>query len=293
MIDYPRTSFGWSATSPAGSADPTSGLVVHYNGPATNLSSHAGCVAYWKGVRDQHVNGNQWADIGYSFGVDVCGHIFEGRGLRKYQAAQGTSSGNANWYSVSLMIGGSEQPTAAQIEGVRRLRAWLMGAYGAAGTVRGHRDFVSTSCPGAPLYAMVTDGTFTQAPGSAASISQEDPLIGAREGESGQVVTAIQRLIVQAGQGAALGPTGVDGDWGAKTSEALMLVRQSVGSSVTTPIRVMNGETYGQLLTAMARRQVALYAPTCEYDGSSSTEGSATALPSSETVTITGTLKRN
>ncbi|WP_187347160.1 hypothetical protein [Nocardiopsis sp. CNR-923] len=101
VIDYPRTYFGWSASSPADYADPESGLVVHYNGPATNLGGHSACVSYWKNARNDHVNNRGWADIGYSFGVSTEGAIFEGRGLHRYQAAQGTSSGNANYYSVS------------------------------------------------------------------------------------------------------------------------------------------------------------------------------------------------
>ncbi|MEE2040167.1 N-acetylmuramoyl-L-alanine amidase [Nocardiopsis sp. CT-R113] len=158
MILRPRSYFGWGASG-ADYANPDSGLVIHYNGAATGLKTQADCVRYWKGVRSSHVNGNGWADLGYSFGVAVNGEVFTGRGLNKYQAAQGTTSGNSNWYSVSLMIGGNEQPTPAQIQGVRDLRAYLM-ARGVSGAIRGHRDFVSTSCPGTPLYRMVQDGTF-------------------------------------------------------------------------------------------------------------------------------------
>lgn len=160
MILRPRSYFGWGASG-ADYANPRSGLVIHYNGGPTNLKTQADCVAYWEGVRRSHVNSNGWADIGYSFGVAVNGEVFTGRGLNRYQAAQGTTSGNANWYSVSLMIGGNEQPTPEQIQGVRDLRAYLM-ARGMGSAIRGHRDFVSTSCPGTPLYALVQDGTFGQ-----------------------------------------------------------------------------------------------------------------------------------
>jgi peptidoglycan hydrolase-like protein with peptidoglycan-binding domain len=159
MILRSRSYFGWGASG-ADYANPRSGLVVHYNGGPTYLKTQADCVRYWKGVRSSHVNSNGWADIGYSFGIAVNGEVFTGRGLNRYQAAQGTTSGNANYYSVSLMIGGTERPTPEQIQGVKDLRAYLM-ARGNSGTVLGHRDFVSTSCPGTPLYTMVQDGTFT------------------------------------------------------------------------------------------------------------------------------------
>ncbi|WP_201296764.1 N-acetylmuramoyl-L-alanine amidase [Nocardiopsis sp. FR26] len=159
MILRPRSHFGWGASA-ADYANPTKGLVVHYNGGPTSLRTVEDCIRYWKGVRTQHMSGNGWADIGYSFGVAVNGEVFTGRGLNRYQAAQGTTSGNANYYSVSLMIGGTEQPTPAQIQAVKDLRAYLM-ARGNSGTVLGHRDFVSTSCPGGVLYPLVKDGTFT------------------------------------------------------------------------------------------------------------------------------------
>ncbi|MFE7462428.1 peptidoglycan recognition protein family protein [Nocardiopsis terrae] len=158
MILRPRSYFGWGSSG-ADYANPRSGLVVHYNGGPTYLKTQADCVRYWKGVRSQHVNSNGWADLGYSFGVAVNGEVFTGRGLNRYQAAQGTTSGNSNYYSVSLMIGGSEQPTDEQIQAVRDLRAYLM-ARGNSGTVLGHKDFVSTSCPGEPAYALVRNGTF-------------------------------------------------------------------------------------------------------------------------------------
>ncbi|MFC9084892.1 peptidoglycan-binding domain-containing protein [Nocardiopsis dassonvillei] len=42
---------------------------------------------------------------------------------------------------------------------MRDLRAYLM-ARGVGGAIRGHRDFVSTSCPGDVLYDLVLDGVF-------------------------------------------------------------------------------------------------------------------------------------
>ncbi|WP_435112010.1 peptidoglycan recognition protein family protein [Nocardiopsis synnemataformans] len=225
-IDYPRTYFGWSATSPADYADPKKGLVIHYNGDATSLDNHAECVSYWKGVRSSHL-GQGWADLGYSFGVDVEGNIFEGRGVRRYQAAQGTTAGNRDYYSVSLMIGGNERPTAAQIEGVRRLRAWLMDQYGMAATVLGHRDFISTSCPGSPLYALVQDGTFTKPPG--AITTEEDDMLGLKLGDSGPRVKLLQLMIKNCGFGDAVGA--IDSDYGPATAEGLRLCRDYVGSA--------------------------------------------------------------
>ncbi|MCY9787573.1 N-acetylmuramoyl-L-alanine amidase [Nocardiopsis sp. EMB25] len=247
MIDYPRTYFGWSASSPADYADPRSGLVVHYNGPPTDLDGHAACVSYWKNTRGHHVDGRGWDDIGYSFGVSVEGGIFEGRGLRRYQAAQGTFSGNANYYSVTLMIGEGERPTDAQIDGVRRLRAWLRSDHGVSGTVLGHRDFVSTSCPGSVLYALVENGTFTQAPG--APPGSGDEMLGLKVGDSGSRVTLLQQMLTYAG--ASLPEYGVDGSYGQETSAALLWVRKQMGSKAT------DGDTVTSYALAQLHAQIA------------------------------------
>lgn len=260
-----RSQLGWSSTSPASYAEPRSGLVVHYDSANQGLAgkSHSSCLSYWKNTRAFHTGPSRgWDDIGYSFMACPHAYILEGRGLNRQQAAQ--PGGNATHYSVTLATGPDDEVTEDQINAVRALRQWLMQDHGVAGVVLGHRDFIATSCPGDKAYRMVRDGTFEQPPGAEGDLMST--LIGAKEGDQTQVVTAIQRLIVQAGKGSALGPAGVDGHWGPATSTALMEVRQSIGSSISTPIRVMNGETLGQLLTAMARRQVELYA-TCDCDG--------------------------
>lgn len=162
-----RSSFGWGRTS-ARAADPKSGLVIHYDGPGSRLTekSHEKCIEYWRSVRRYHVSSNGWSDIGYSFGV--CphsngrgeGYTFEGRGLYREQAAQ--PGGNTTFYSVSLMLGDGEKPTDIQVQTVRELREWLIKKTGMRNVVKGHRDFISTKCPGDILYDMVKKGVFNK-----------------------------------------------------------------------------------------------------------------------------------
>jgi len=160
-----RSDFGWSKNSPASSANPKSGLVIHYDSSDQNLASkaHSACVAYWKRTRGFHTGPSRgWADIGYSWGCCSHGYVMEGRGLFKTQAAQ--PGGNSTYYSVTLMTGPKDKVTDAQINAVRQLREWLMEpASSISGKVLGHRDFIATSCPGDRAYKMVKDGTFRKA----------------------------------------------------------------------------------------------------------------------------------
>jgi hypothetical protein len=158
-----RASFGWPATA-AGYANPKSGIAVHFDGNDQGLAGkpHSACRTYWKNTRNFHIGPERkWLDIGYSFGVCPHGVIFEGRGLNHQQAAQ--PGGNSTWYSCTFMSGKDEKPPTAQLTAFREFRSWLRGK-GVAAAMRGHRDFVSTDCPGPILYGMVRDGTLATAP---------------------------------------------------------------------------------------------------------------------------------
>ncbi|MFD3487979.1 peptidoglycan recognition family protein [Streptomyces sp. NPDC058665] len=159
MILRQREFFGWPPTE-ADPAEPSEGLVLHYNGSATSLREHADCVAYWQRVRRFHIDGNGWVDIGYSFGVCPHGEVFAGRGFDRYQAAQGTTAGNTDYYSVSLMIGGVESPTEVQLGGLAEFRGLLLDL-GVTPCVRGHREFFATECPGAVVGELLDQGFFS------------------------------------------------------------------------------------------------------------------------------------
>lgn len=163
-----RSHFGWGGSG-ATYANPKSGIAVHYNGPATGLketASHSRCVTYWKNTRNYHVNGNGWADIGYSFGVCPHGYVFEGRGLNKTQAAQ--PGGNTTYYSVTFMIGGSEKPGTKHFQAWRDVRDWLFSK-GVRKVIKNHSDFVSTSCPGSHLRGLVNNGFLLDGKGNPGS----------------------------------------------------------------------------------------------------------------------------
>jgi N-acetylmuramoyl-L-alanine amidase-like protein len=167
-----RSSFGWGAT-PAPSAPCRNGIVVHYDGSNQGLAdkSHSACRTYWSNTRRFHINTRGWLDIGYSAAVCPHGIVMEGRGFFRSQAAQ--PGGNTTWTSVTFMSGPSERPTTTQINAFRELRSWLR-AQKVAAAIRGHRDFVSTSCPGNILYRMVQNGTLAGAPSN--EPPEEEPL---------------------------------------------------------------------------------------------------------------------
>ncbi|QBI53415.1 peptidoglycan recognition protein family protein [Streptomonospora litoralis] len=165
-----RSDLGWDPYSPADYADPDQGLVIHYDSTDQRLArrGHQACIEYWNWCRDFHVHTRGWDDVGYSWFPCPHGYVLEGRGLFRYQAAQGTTAGNSQYYSATLACGPDDEIPEAQIEAVRELRQWLMEPdTSIAGRVLGHKDFTETSCPGDRAYRLVRAGTFRRPPGSA------------------------------------------------------------------------------------------------------------------------------
>jgi hypothetical protein len=161
-----RNSFGWGGTA-AGSAHPTLGIAVHFDGSPQKLASkkHDACVSYWKNTRKFHMGPQRgWADIGYSFMVCPHGYAMEGRGVNRVQAAQ--PGGNSTYYSVTFGSGPGEKPNEAQLQAFRDLRAWLRSEHGVGAAVTYHGRFVNTDCPGSVLKAMVLNGSMIKGPSS-------------------------------------------------------------------------------------------------------------------------------
>jgi hypothetical protein len=195
-----RASFGWGATR-ADQATIRNGICVHYDGSDMGLAAkaHSACRTYWRNTRAFHMrpvsdDGRGWLDIGYSFGCCPHGVIFEGRGLNRVQAAQ--PGGNSTWYSCTFMTGDHESPTVAQLAAFAEFRSWLRGK-GVAAAVKGHQDFISTSCPGDVLYRMVKNGSLA---GGAAVVDWMEAMVNKlptlSKGATGEDVQTLRGLLL-------------------------------------------------------------------------------------------------
>ena len=130
-------------------------LVVHYTASnADEQADHANCAARVRGVQNYHMDANGWSDIAYNWVVCKHGYIFRGRGWKVRSAA----TGPANGYTVAVCFLGddtqnSDDVTAAGRAGIQEVHAFVKRNAPNLIAVRGHRDFMSTSCPGDQLYA--------------------------------------------------------------------------------------------------------------------------------------------
>jgi hypothetical protein len=141
-------------------------VFVHHTA-GSNKYPERDSAAIVRSIYAYHTQGRGWCDVGYNFLVDRHGNVFEGRrgGVRK--PVHGAHVGDVNHNSVGIGLMGdfsTIRPTEAMRDKLVRLIAWRMGSSykPARGTGRiyghsfrrisGHRDAMSTSCPGQVVY---------------------------------------------------------------------------------------------------------------------------------------------
>ncbi|MER6828928.1 N-acetylmuramoyl-L-alanine amidase [Streptosporangium sp. NPDC000563] len=116
-----------------------------------------------KTIQKQHMDGNLWADLGYT-GL-CCPHrqVLVGRGPGVLPAANGKDL-NARHYAVMAMVGSSGLvvPPDDMLHGLVDAIEWLRGLpekqRPCGYEVLGHRDGWATDCPGDWLYEWIQDG---------------------------------------------------------------------------------------------------------------------------------------
>ncbi|MFE5550102.1 N-acetylmuramoyl-L-alanine amidase [Streptomyces sp. NPDC056534] len=95
---------------------------------------------------------NKWATIAYNYLICTHGYVFEGRGMWKRSGANGSTSGNQNWYAVCGLVGGTpgnyDTISPSLISAFQATISQLRSHGGAAPGINVHLDHVATECPG-------------------------------------------------------------------------------------------------------------------------------------------------
>lgn len=149
-------------------------LIVHHSAGNTTSSDFAAVVrGYW----NFHVNGRNWADIGYNWLVDANGVVYQGRAFNldgnKDVIGAHFSGHNANTMGICV-IGNynNTMPTGEALLRLNEMLAWKASEleidplgraqhYSPGGHIHrisGHRDSgIYTDCPGHQLYAFLPE----------------------------------------------------------------------------------------------------------------------------------------
>lgn len=96
-------------------------------------------------MRNWHVNGNGWSDVGYHYFVTKSGDIQEGRSIEKVPSAQK----GYNKSSIAICCHGLKKVkfTEEQMISVKALCKAIADSYIEKIRIRGHREVSSKSCP--------------------------------------------------------------------------------------------------------------------------------------------------
>ncbi|KAK5607239.1 hypothetical protein CRENBAI_003428 [Crenichthys baileyi] len=137
---------------------PLSYLYIHHtHTPSQPCLTFEQCSADMRSMQRFHQEDRGWDDIGYSFVAGDDGNIYEGRGWL-WQGAH-TSGHNSKGYGVSFI--GDYTTRLPSQNSMRLVRDQLASCAVGGGRLvssyilQGHRDAVSTSCPGDAFYAEI------------------------------------------------------------------------------------------------------------------------------------------
>ncbi|CAL8270779.1 unnamed protein product [Lota lota] len=141
---------------------PLSFMYIHHTStPSAPCLTFESCAADMRAMQLFHQEVRGWDDIGYSFVAGSDGYLYEGRGWRRQGAhtlghnAEGYGVAFIGDYSSRLPSNGSLELVRERLAGCAVASAALVANY----TVHGHRQLVSTTCPGDALYQEITGWT--------------------------------------------------------------------------------------------------------------------------------------
>ena len=219
-----KTRQQWGAIAPkkriAFKRKSISGVCIHWGGVKAPKNGKA----TWRSYQNYHINTMGWYDIAYNFGVDLNGEIYEGRGMKIENGANGRLRLNRSYVAVCAIMGPNNEVTPALIEGLKKIIGDIRAEYPDATKIVGHRELKNnTRCPGAELQSAIDRGLLEPVPDVS---TWNHPL-----DDMHVVVQNKPETLVKGSKGAevkrlqkSLRKIVVDGDFGLKTERRLIRI---------------------------------------------------------------------
>ena len=154
-----KAEWGGKPTSGTAQAHFPSRLTLHHGGDAKPLLPTDDPVKKMVGLQRFSQHDKPWPDIPYHFTIDLQGNIYEARD--PMTAGDTNTTYNPKAHLLIEVMGNYEiqEPNEKQIKAISDLMAWACDYYNIdPATIRGHKDYAQTACPGKYLYPYVTSG---------------------------------------------------------------------------------------------------------------------------------------
>lgn len=153
----PRSSWNAAEPKPFPTHVPNR-ITIHHEGeyldPNANAAEKIKKTQTWCMGPDRN-----WADIPYHFLIDLDGNIYEGRNV--YTAGETNTTYDPSGHLLLTCMGNFEEQELpeAQLNALIKLAAYCCKKYQIdPETIKGHKDYAETLCPGKNLYPYIHDG---------------------------------------------------------------------------------------------------------------------------------------
>ncbi len=153
----PRSQWTRAGVARPNEINPMNGIrriTVHHDGISGAVGTSEGAAkSRLESVRQSHVSGRGWADIGYHYVIDPAGRVWAARDVR-FQGAH-VKDNNENNLGVMVMGNFDEQrPTPQALATLDRFVAQSARQYGVpVSRIYTHQEINPTACPGRNLQA--------------------------------------------------------------------------------------------------------------------------------------------
>ena len=134
-------------------------ITIHHTG----VEFHDDPVAQMKSLHAGSIR-RGWVDIPYHFLIDLEGNIYQARPLEF--VGDTATEYDPTGHALITVMGNYEiqEINEAQLWAVVDLASWLCYEYSLEPqSIRGHRDYAATLCPGADLYQYLANGHIVSA----------------------------------------------------------------------------------------------------------------------------------
>lgn len=156
-----RQAWGARPPRPGGTPQVPNRITIHH--AEVVLGNNSNAPRRFREDQRYHQDSKGWIDIAYHVGVDRNGNIYELRDPRLVGDTATTYDPTGHFLIISEGDFDKESVTEDMLNGVALAAAWGAQQFAISPTtVAGHRDFATTTCPGANLYAHIASGDITQ-----------------------------------------------------------------------------------------------------------------------------------
>ncbi len=176
QLDYPselgvvlREQWGWSKTrlvEQAGERTLPNHIInkitIHHGGEDFAADKDVG--EYLRHLQSWSRSEKKWIDIPYHFMIDLNGTIYEARPVNL--PGDTNTDYDVRGHALICVMGNYENQILSQqqLNSLIKITAFLAKGFSVSvDSIRGHKDYTETLCPGKDLYAYLLDGTIVNA----------------------------------------------------------------------------------------------------------------------------------